>query len=248
MRYSQDPDSSYDQQSYMGYGPAPRWTPVVKWLVIINVVLFVLVELTIATRGSLAQVGGLIFGVSALSPELVFRHGFVWQLVTYAFMHGGLWHILFNMLFLYWFGRPIEALWGAKRFLAFYLLAAAFAGLLFCGLELIVAPERPSFCVGASGAIMALLMVYAIYWPDHMILFMFIFPMRMRTFVLITIAIEFFNSDGHRPLVRRRKHRAPGRAVLRLRLGVRRACREPVAGRPRLLSARAQSFGRTPAQ
>ena len=121
----------------------------------------------------------------------MFARGCVWQLLTYAFLHdpANILHILFNMLFLYWFGREIEIVWGTRRFLAFYLTAAAFAALAFAAVHYFVWPlEEP--CIGASGAIMALVMVYALWWPNRTILFMFLFPMRVWTFVLIVIGIE----------------------------------------------------------
>ena len=124
----------------------------------------------------------------------MFSRGYVWQLLTYAFLHDqtSLMHILFNMLFLYWFGCEIESVWGARRFLAFYLTAAVFSALAFAAVHYFIWPlSKP--CIGASGAVMALVMVYGLWWPNRTVLFMFLFPMRVWTFVLIVIGIEMLS-------------------------------------------------------
>lgn len=128
-----------------------------------------------------------------LWPTAVFERGAVWQLVTYAFLHDirFLMHILFNMLFLYWFGRAVETAWGTKRFLVFYLGAAAFSGLCYSAWVYLLGSPHP--CIGASGAVMACMMVYAIWYPNRIILLFFIIPMRIRTFVILTVCIEVYN-------------------------------------------------------
>jgi membrane associated rhomboid family serine protease len=161
---------------------------VVGWLIVVNVAVYLL-EIIIGHAKPAAF--GVLFGYLALFPKDVFAHGCVWQLLTYAFLHdpANILHILLNMLFLFWFGREIEIVWGARRFLAFYLTAAAFAALAFAAVHYFIWPLQAP-CVGASGAIMALVMVYALWWPNRTILFMFLFPMRVWTFVLIVIGIE----------------------------------------------------------
>jgi len=161
---------------------------VVGWLILVNVAVYVLEIILIRAQPAAFDAG---FGWLSLRPADVFARGYVWQLLTYAFLHApaNLLHILFNMLFLYWFGREIEIVWGARRFLAFYFTAAVFAALAFAAVHYFVWPlEKP--CIGASGAIMAVVMVYGLWWPNRTILFMFLFPMRVWTFVLIVIGIE----------------------------------------------------------
>jgi len=161
---------------------------VVGWLIIVNVAVYAL-EI-IMFRAQPAAFDALLDYLT-LSPKDVFTLGYVWQLLTYAFLHdpANILHILLNMLFLYWFGREIEIVWGVRRFLAFYLTAAAFAALVFSAMHYFW-PLKAARCFGASGAIMALVMVYALWWPNRTILFMFLFPMRVWTFVLIVIGIE----------------------------------------------------------
>lgn len=188
MRYWQHQDDPPDpRQDYFNYAPQRQSaTPAVKWLIIINIILFALEVFSNATPHH------VVWGPLGLTPVHVLREGHVWQLLTYAFLHIDIMHLLFNMLFLYWFGREIETTWGSRRFLTFYLAAAVFAGLCFIGVDYVIGRQL-SWCIGASGAIMAVVMAYALYWPNRIILFMLFFPMRIRTFVLITIAIEIYS-------------------------------------------------------
>jgi membrane associated rhomboid family serine protease len=113
--------------------------------------------------------------------------GQVWRVVTYAFCHDrlGVWHILFNMLFLYWFGVTLESMYGPREFLLFYLVAAAISGLATVGLN--VWTSSYAATVGASGAIMAVLMVYAIHYPRNTIRVFWFFPVEVRWVVLFYI-------------------------------------------------------------
>jgi membrane associated rhomboid family serine protease len=114
-----------------------------------------------------------------------------WQLLTYAFLHGGLMHIAFNMFALYMFGGAIERVFGARRYLAYYLvcvLSAAIAQLLTAAISGAVYPT-----VGASGGVFGLLLAYAIYFPHSRIMLIFPpIPMPARVFVVVYAALELF--------------------------------------------------------
>ncbi len=128
----------------------------------------------------------------------------IWQPVTYLFLHGGLWHLLINMLMLWMFGRELELVWGKKKFLNYFFLCGVGAGLItvlvkyipfFLGHPLSDVPT-----IGASGAIFGILIGNAILFPDRQI---WLFPLPimipMRPFVAVMGAIEFFgtlNSGG----------------------------------------------------
>lgn len=114
-----------------------------------------------------------------------------WQLLTYAFLHGGVLHLFFNMLGLWMFGSELELLWGRRRYLQMLLasvLAAALMQLLF---NLVVASRAPM--VGASGAVFGLLLCYGVLFPNRTIMPLFPpIPMKARTFVVVFGAIELF--------------------------------------------------------
>ena len=93
---------------------------------------------------------------------LVPDHPYIWQFVTYAFLHGGIWHILGNMYFLYLFGNNVNDKLGNVGYVCFYLAGAVFAGIGNCLLS-----HAPS--VGASGAIAAVTGAYLVLFPKTMI-------------------------------------------------------------------------------
>jgi membrane associated rhomboid family serine protease len=122
----------------------------------------------------------------------------VWQLVTYMFLHAGLFHILFNMLALWMFGTELERVWGTRYFLKFYFVTGIGAGaltVLFSMLPFAFAEQvYYSVVIGASGAVYGLLLAYALYFPDRPIYMYFVFPIPARIFVLILGAIELVSS------------------------------------------------------
>ncbi len=117
-------------------------------------------------------------------------HGQVWRLVTCAFCHDrlGVWHLVFNMLFLYWFGHTLEAMYGSREFLLFYLTAAVVASLCFVGLDLVTGESTPA--IGASGAVMAVVMLYAIHYPRQRILIGFFIPVEIRWLVALYVIFD----------------------------------------------------------
>lgn len=107
-----------------------------------------------------------------------------WTLLTYMFMHGGVLHLLFNMIGLFFFGPVLEERWGSREFLKFYLIAGLGGALLS-----FLFPGAP--IVGASGAIYGLLLAYAYYWPDNQIYIYGILPVKAKWLVggLITLGL-----------------------------------------------------------
>lgn len=164
---------------------ASRVTPAVKWLIIANVGVFIVQSLLSRTAWQPTEWLGL-------SARAVVARGMLWQLATYAFLHANLMHILFNMLFLYWFGCDVEVKFGTRRFLWFYFGAAVAAGLAFV-LVYAVSGRWGAPAIGASGAVMGVMVLAAIFWPNRIILAFFFFPMKLRTFVLLAIAIDLHN-------------------------------------------------------
>lgn len=116
--------------------------------------------------------------------------GQIWRILTSAFCHDrhGLFHILFNMLGLIWFGIALEYMYGQREFLLFYLVAGILSGLAYVGLDLWTGESVPA--IGASGAVMGVLMLYACHYPYHTIRIWFFFPIEMRWLVLIYVAFD----------------------------------------------------------
>ena len=162
-------------------------TPAVKWLIWVNVAAFVLTTF----------VAGLTIPFG-LTPAAVFGELWIWQVVTYMFLHAGLGHILFNMLTLWMFGVELERRWGTPYFLQYYFVVGVGAALTTLVVSLLpfafAAPLYFSSTIGASGAVYGLLMAYALYFPDRPIYMYFFFPIPAKYFVLILGAISFFLS------------------------------------------------------
>jgi membrane associated rhomboid family serine protease len=180
---------AYSTRSYARpYALSGGLPPGIKWLLIVNVAVFLL---QFFGGGAL----GAIFRWMPLYPDQVVTHLFVWQLVTYMFLHGGIGHILFNMLALWMFGSEIERTWGTDRFLKFYFACGIGAGI--CVVVINYLFGNPSIAtIGASGAVYGLLLASAVLWPDRIILAFFFFPMKMKWFVAIIGGIAFLNSFG----------------------------------------------------
>ena len=106
------------------------------------------------------------------------------------FLHGGVFHILFNMLTLYMFGNELERYWGAARFLRYYLITGIGAGVC----SWIVGPESSIAIVGASGAIYGILLAYGLLYPNRIVYLNLLLPIKVKWMVLIMGAIAFLSS------------------------------------------------------
>jgi membrane associated rhomboid family serine protease len=142
----------------------------------------------------------IVTEVLGLHPIDVLRSFWIWQPATYMFLHGGVFHIVFNMLALWMFGTELERMWGTRYFLKFYLVTGIGAGILtilFALLPFGFAQQLlGANVIGASGAIYGLLLAYALYFPDRPIYMYFVFPVPAKVFVAIVGAIAFLSSLG----------------------------------------------------
>ncbi|MGA1990094.1 MAG: rhomboid family intramembrane serine protease [Bryobacteraceae bacterium] len=176
-----------------GYRPIGQPTyyfpPAVKWLLIVNVGVYV-ADFVLRVWFGLGW-----FSYGWLVPALVLR-GWIWQLVTYMFLHsvGNVWHIVFNMLCLWMFGMDLERDWGTARFLRYYFLCGVAAGVCVVLVALLRRPDLDIPTLGASGAVLAVLLAYAVMYPDRIMLFMLIFPMKAKYVAMICGAIAFIGS------------------------------------------------------
>lgn len=162
---------------------------------------------------TLQQISGVLYHESGLAfwnywfgvaPSTVLLHGYIWQLVTYLFLHGSFTHILFNLLYLAMFGAALEHTWGARRFYTYFIICGIGAGVTDVlvrtilvawgvkGHDLFVVPT-----IGASGAIYGVLLAVAVTMP-HRQVWMFPLPVTvsMRIFVAAMGALEFFSTIG----------------------------------------------------
>lgn len=170
-----------------GYASQGFLPPGVKWLLIVNTAVFVLSFFAERTRFQ------EFFAFLALMPAAVVKLGMIWQPATYLFLHGNFFHILWNMLSLWMFGVELERTWGTKRFLQYYFFCGVGAGL--CVIIGNYAYGTPNVTtIGSSGAIYGILLAYAVLFPDRQILFSFLFPIKVKYFVMIIGAIAFMNT------------------------------------------------------
>src|SRR3972149_5122203 len=167
------------------FGPGFDLTPGVKWLLLANVAVFVF---QLAAGFTLVMYFGLI-------PQLVIHKGFIWQFVTYMFLHGGIFHILFNMFALWMFGAEIERYWGTREFVKYYFLCGIGAGIL----TFVTSLSSGTPTIGASGAIFGILVAYALMFPDRYIYLYFFFPVKAKYLVAFFAVVEFFASFNHTP-------------------------------------------------
>src|SRR6185312_7938166 len=172
--------------SSFSFGPGPVSTAL-KALIAANVLMF---AITTFADSLIPRLG--------LVPTFVLHDAWIWQIATYMFLHGGVFHIAFNMLALWMFGAELERMWGTRYFLKFYLVTGIGAGaltVLFSLLPFGFAQQlQHSIVIGASGAIYGLLLAYAMYFPDRPIYMYFLFPIPAKIFVAIMGAIAFFSS------------------------------------------------------
>ncbi len=154
---------------------------IVKWLLIINFVVFLL------TLSETLQVKIFTWGV--VFPENYLWMIQLWRLITYQFLHWDAMHFIFNMIVLFFFAPILERLWGSRTFLRFYLISGAAGGVVYTLLVLIGVLEAGPMA-GASGALNAVLMAVAILYPRMIVLIYGIIPVRISWLVAIMIILS----------------------------------------------------------
>jgi len=152
---------------------------------------------------ALLVANGLLFAGQQLQPEFLLynfalwpagspRPEFhIWQLLSYGFLHGNLNHIFFNMFGLWMFGRDIERMMGARRFLIYYLTCVIGAGIV----QLVVAGTQGGIypTIGASGGVFGILLAFAMAFPNRVIMLLFPpIPMKAKYFVLMYGLLELY--------------------------------------------------------
>ena len=178
-RYSPASSISYS------FGPGPI-TFAVKWIIIINIVVFVITTFV-----------GSGYDYFGLTPARVIENGWIWQLVTYMFLHANTLHILFNMLGIWMFGVELERQWGTAFFIRYYAASGIGGGVTFLLVSLLpfeaTAHSYITPAVGASGALFGILLAYATYYPHRPVLLLLVF-VPAKVFVMIYGAIALINT------------------------------------------------------
>ncbi len=179
-----DAQSRYAPQMRLGF---PSITPVVKWLLIANVSVFLIDTIFSSQEGTGMTFLQTYFALIPATPMLTLQ---LWRLITYQFLHSGFNHILFNMIGLFFLGPSLERQWGGKKFLIFYLSCGVAGGLFY--IFLVMAGFLSAMpMVGASGAILGVLTACAILFP-HFVVFIVVFPVPIRVAAVILMGIAFF--------------------------------------------------------
>ena len=168
-----------DDRDYMRPPPSREWhwpaLSLTVLLVGINAAVFVIEWLA-----SFFSPGLFVQNYLALSLEGL-RHGYVWQFLTYQFMHAGLWHLLFNCLTIFFFGRVVEMALGRRRFLALYLVSGILGGVVQMLFALGLPQHFDAPVVGASAGASGLVAAFAVLnWQERFTLFIYFFPVAMR--------------------------------------------------------------------
>ena len=168
--------TGYDRSG--GMNLSYHLTPWVKRLLIANTVVFVLTWVIGA--------GFVLEWFSFQPTKVLFRP---WTPFTYMFLHGGFGHLFWNMLFLFFFGPPLESKWGSKEFIRYYLvcgLGGVLLSFLFVSYSII----------GASAAVYGIMLAFAMAWPDALIYVWGIFPVKAKWLVAFLVLVTFYSAFG----------------------------------------------------
>ena len=167
----------YYRRPQIRFGFGRGLTPVIKWLILINVAVFIIQNV---------DRSGYVTSQFGLSPRDVLQVPAFWQVFTYQFLHGGFFHIFFNMFALWMFGTEVEQTLGSKRFLWFYLLCGTGAGII----TVMTCFSLPILVIGASGAVLGVLVAFAVMFPNREVLVYFLFPIKVKYLVMIFVALD----------------------------------------------------------
>ncbi|HCO95765.1 MAG TPA: hypothetical protein DIU00_17770 [Phycisphaerales bacterium] len=175
--------SRFGRMPQMRFGSS-HLTPVVKWLLIINVAVFLLTLMVV-------QIANFFYTWFSVYPLTVGMSLQLWRVITYQFLHdvSGFGHIFVNMLALFFFGPMLERFWGSRKFLIFYLVCGATGGVLYPVLANIGWLDKAPL-VGASGSVLGILAAGAILFPNLKVYVWGIFPVKLMVLAIIFAGIS----------------------------------------------------------
>ena len=189
--YDRDYVRPHQEQYYSVGGGIKGIPPVVKWLLIINFSVYIIAML-------IPDLGNFLYDYGTVWPESFPKMVQVWRLITYQFLHdpSNIFHIVFNMMVLYFMGPFVERAWGSRAFLKFYLIAGAAGGVVY-SLFVLLHILSAGMMLGASGAIYGVIAAVAVMFPTMRVLLYGIIPMTMVWLVaLIVITSLLFIATG----------------------------------------------------
>ena len=161
--------------------------PAIKTIILANVAVFMLQRLPWG--------GELLSAFASLWP-IGTGNFYIWQPVSYMFMHGGLTHLFFNMFALWMFGAEIENYWGTRQFTIYYFICGIGAALI----NLIATMHSPYPTIGASGAVYGVLLAFGMMFPNRYIFLYFFFPIKAKYFIAGYALLEFVSGLGSREM------------------------------------------------
>lgn len=182
---------SRDYNRPSGFGGFNLLPPIIKQIIIINIVVFLVQTLA----GSIQYGTEFMSRYFALNPFGERANFQIWQIFSYQFMHANFSHIFWNMFMLWMFGNEIENIMGSRKFLFFYLLSGVGAA----AFQLILAPMLSShlgYTIGASGAVYGVMIAFALFFPERKIYVYFLFPVKAKYLIAFFVLLDFMAIGG----------------------------------------------------
>lgn len=164
-------------------------SPAVRVIILVNVLIFLFSMLLTPFSGA---IGGF-FALLVQTPQLAVERFCIWQFVTYMFMHADFFHLLFNMMVLWFFASRLEYKWGTWGFVRFYLVVGVGAGFFHTALAYLTGKPGTGM-LGASGAVYGVMLAYALYWPNDTVWIMAAIPIKIKYLMIFVGVMAFFSS------------------------------------------------------
>jgi membrane associated rhomboid family serine protease len=162
---------------------------IITKLIFINVAAYVVLYFLFLAFPNLES----YFSLPGTFKEFIFKP---WTIVSYMFLHGGFWHLLMNMLWLFWFGQIFLLFFNNKQFLAVFLLGGFAGALLHLGVNELLPTEARVGIIGASAAVMSIVFAISTFKPDYEIHLMFFGAVKIKYLAIIAIVIDIMGIAG----------------------------------------------------
>ncbi len=179
-------DREYYRDKTRGSGWFSGMAPACRAIIVVNAAVFIANKF----------IGDSVERAFVANSDLIFHHYHVWRLLTAAFLHVDPFHILMNMLFLWMVGREMESFYGTRNFTALYLTAAVFSTLCWAIADTFSPLPGLAMMLGASGAVMAVVVLYTLYYPRREVLLV-IFPIEMWLLLVLYLGWDLLQFLSH---------------------------------------------------